>query len=220
METPVRRDTVALHPTAARSTDMRERGKLATRQALLDAAMELFARHGFEDATIARIAELADVSTRTFFLHFPSKEAVLTGGDDARVELVTHILRTPEPGENAVEVFSRALHTMIDDYPPQEVQLALMRLRLSATSPAFRTSMAQRHNVAEARYAATLTEHFPQEFDRIGAGATVAAVMAAIRSAAHLTLRRNEPPEQVREAMRRAVDVVLWGRARTVPRQH
>jgi AcrR family transcriptional regulator len=55
----------------------RDRKKQRTRRGIYDAAMRLFARHGFSAVTIADICEEADVGRGTFFLHFPTKAALL-----------------------------------------------------------------------------------------------------------------------------------------------
>ena len=60
-------------PTVGR----RERKKAATRQALADAALNLFIEHGYDAVTLHDVAEAADVSTTTLLKHFPSKEALV-----------------------------------------------------------------------------------------------------------------------------------------------
>ena len=62
------------------TSSRRDQHKSRTRQALRQAALELFAAQGFDATTTEEIAERAGVSVRTFFRYFPTKELVLFHG--------------------------------------------------------------------------------------------------------------------------------------------
>ncbi len=71
-ESPVVRDEPgSVAPTGTTT----ERGK-RTRRRLLDAAEEVFAEHGYHDASVARIVERAGVAQGTFYIYFPSKQEI------------------------------------------------------------------------------------------------------------------------------------------------
>ncbi|CAM3424047.1 TetR family transcriptional regulator [Kibdelosporangium persicum] len=67
---------------------LRERKKQRTREALIDAAHELFCTNGYEATTIDQIAEAVEVSSRTFFRYFTSKEDVALSLADEQVTAI------------------------------------------------------------------------------------------------------------------------------------
>ncbi|MFV0259436.1 MAG: TetR family transcriptional regulator [Acidimicrobiales bacterium] len=76
----------------------RERKRRSTRAAIVEAAFDLFEAHGYNQTSIDDITERADVARRTFFRHFPGKDAVLLPDFDDYLATVTHRLaQAPEP---------------------------------------------------------------------------------------------------------------------------
>jgi len=79
-----------------RTVPTRAETKAATRQAILDAAAEVFAAEGFGGASVRRIAQVAGHTTGALFAHFPTKEAVflalLEDRYDRKLSAVTETL--------------------------------------------------------------------------------------------------------------------------------
>ncbi|ETB35563.1 TetR family transcriptional regulator [Mycobacterium avium subsp. hominissuis 10-5606] len=79
--------------------DRSPRGEHAdrVRNALLEAALELFSANGYDETTTDQIAESAGVSPRTFFRYFPTKESVLFFGEYDFIDAVSGVyLAQPE----------------------------------------------------------------------------------------------------------------------------
>ena len=57
--------------------DRHEQRRLETRRRLLEAAEHVFGQKGYVEASVLDITEAADVSKRTFYLHFKDKENVI-----------------------------------------------------------------------------------------------------------------------------------------------
>ena len=76
---------------------LRERKKIRTRAALIDAAMELCLKQGYEQTTVEQIAASADVSPRTFSRYFATKDAVFLTLLDDYAHAVAEELETVEP---------------------------------------------------------------------------------------------------------------------------
>jgi AcrR family transcriptional regulator len=103
---------------------LRERKKRATRAAIHDAGMRLFAEQGFAGTTVDQIAETADVSRATVFHYFPTKEDIVFGDAPAAVDALAEALRD-RPAIPAVREWLGGLAGWIE--PDLVLQLRLMR---------------------------------------------------------------------------------------------
>ena len=81
----------------------RERKKAQTRQALADAALELFLARGYDEVGVKEVADAADVSVTTLFKYFPSKEALLFDQDDDIEAALVLAVRGRPPGCSIVD---------------------------------------------------------------------------------------------------------------------
>src|SRR5689334_7613306 len=120
---------------------LRERKKQRTRATLIDAAVELCDRQGFERTTVDQIAAVADVSPRTFSRYFATKDAVaLALIDDALGTAADELSRQP-PDLNHFEALRRsyiAMYTGTKTAPAgslsAERMLCTIRIIMSSTA--------------------------------------------------------------------------------------
>ena len=88
---------------------LRERSKARRRAAIIRAALELFAEHGYEATTIADIAARAEVAPRTVAMYFPSKQDIAMARFSQSVDELSQALGNREPGESGMAIMARWL---------------------------------------------------------------------------------------------------------------
>jgi AcrR family transcriptional regulator len=86
---------------------LRERKKQRTRETIAHAAHELFAQRGYHATTLPDIAQAADVSTRTIFAYFPSKEDILFSDFPVMKQALAQALAERPDGQDTLETVRR-----------------------------------------------------------------------------------------------------------------
>ncbi|NUR92326.1 MAG: TetR family transcriptional regulator [Nonomuraea sp.] len=192
---------------------LRERKKQRTRRALVEAALRLFTEQGYEETTLAEIAAAADVSTRTFFSYFASKEDVLFYDTSARMDQLLAMLDEPLPGEGVAELLVRVIKASQDwlDNEEYDLDLAPERMNLVMSVPALQARALHLLFDSQLRMARAVHAAFPDEVDEVGAAAAVGALVGASKLAVWAAVVRGDPVDDLRVAMSRAVDLVMRG---------
>ena len=116
----------------AEHSGRRERKKLTTHQLLRSAALRLGAERCLADVTVEEIAEEADVSVRTFYDHFHSKEDAMIGFDAYRVDQLRVALAERPLGESALDALHTVLRMMLEESSFEWP----LRMKVIATNPA------------------------------------------------------------------------------------
>ncbi|MBP2581970.1 AcrR family transcriptional regulator [Streptomyces sp. PvR006] len=88
---------------------LRERKKQRTREALIKVALELFTAHGYERTTVDEIVDTVEVSQRTFFRYFSSKEEVAFAVQQMVEERFVEALRRRPPDEGPFDALRNAV---------------------------------------------------------------------------------------------------------------
>jgi AcrR family transcriptional regulator len=164
------------------SLGLRERKKQRTREAIVEAAFELFAERGFAGTTIADIAEAAEIAPRTFFSYFPSKDDVVFHDFEQKHEFVARLLRDREPGTNAIDALRAGIAISLAVPDAEHLEEKRLRARLVRENE----SLAAHNEHLKGKFAELLTEAVAEDLGetpgdlrpRLVAATTVAALSA------------------------------------------
>jgi AcrR family transcriptional regulator len=110
-------------------TDRRQRRSEETRARIFEAAVKLFAKHGFPNVTVEQITEAADVGKGTFFNYFPTKEHLLVAMAEVRKDLVAEAARAAQGATTVKPLILRLVMNMAQARATSQI---MMRSTLGA----------------------------------------------------------------------------------------
>jgi AcrR family transcriptional regulator len=131
----------AAHPQPSQQApeSLRERKKRLTRVAIFTAAQALFGERGFDDVTVAEIADAANISVKTLFTYIGAKEELLFGGRPTVLDAIVEAVGSRRLGQTPLVAAGQALLAAVDD-KDQDRSLDAF-LRLAGSGPAARSRL-------------------------------------------------------------------------------
>ncbi len=118
---------------------LRASKKLQVRGELAASANKLFAARGFDAVTVDEIVGAVNVSRRSFFRYFPTKEAAFFARRADQTLRLQALLAAPVGNEAPFDTVRRALLTLADEYMDQKKQI-LIEHKVLAKAPALLAS--------------------------------------------------------------------------------
>jgi AcrR family transcriptional regulator len=133
--------------------DLVNRRLVQTRAEIVDAALELFAAHGFDDTSMEQVADAAGVSRRTIYRYFPTKDDLVFESPRKWLAVFNETIDTRGPDEPTRDVFARALLD-VARFVESDRDTVLAGFSILAASPA----LMSRHGRSDAEWSARYLE--------------------------------------------------------------
>ncbi|GIE89623.1 TetR/AcrR family transcriptional regulator [Actinoplanes regularis] len=158
-------------------TGLRERKKQETRQRLADLATAMFIERGFDNVSVAEVAEAAGVSKVTVFNYFPRKEDLFFDRTPEFAELLTSAVRSRDAETTPLAAIRELVLGLFDARHPMAgfAEAAPLFWNVVLNSPALRARAREAVEELEALMATLFTEAYGAPAARLTAALTVAA---------------------------------------------
>src|SRR5580704_9831515 len=173
-------------PAAAPEPEgLRARKKRLTRDAIFAAADRLFAQRGFENVTVAEIADAANVSVKTVFTYVSAKEELLFRGQPTVLDAVVRAVANRRLGQTPLVAAAQALLAAVGE---RDENLSLTGFQAMISSgPAARSLARARWEETENRLAEVLlaeapAAHADSPAERAARRLTAAQIMVLVRT--------------------------------------
>ena len=122
------------------------------RERLVVAALQLFSEQGYDETTVAEIAERAGLTKSTFFRHFPDKRDVLSAGQEALSRLLVEGIASAPPQATALTAVAAGLERAASAMGPFNRELAPLLQAAIATS----TELQERYALKQVGFVAAM----------------------------------------------------------------
>jgi AcrR family transcriptional regulator len=189
----------------AEKLGLRERKKQQTRETIARAALRLFAEQGYDQTTLAEIAEAADVAPRTIFAYFESKEDILLCEEGSFLAALKRRLEERPAGTTTVD----AIREFLVGIKEADAD-AKLRKEIISASPALQMKMRGRHAEMEPMLAASIAKDLGSEPGDIRPLLVAASITAAFTSVRDRIFEAESRGERVDHEMAMAIlDEVL-----------
>lgn len=127
--------------TVSEPTNRRERQSAERRERLFRAALELFARKGFDETTVEDITNAADLGKGTFFNYFPSKEHILLAFGEMQLGKLRAAFDEMREKNVPVPAFLRSLGPRMTQEPIRNPSIIRILLQAFLTNSSAREPM-------------------------------------------------------------------------------
>lgn len=135
---------------------LRERKKRQTREEISAVATRLFIERGFEQVTIAQVAEAANVAKMTVTNHFPLKEDLVFDRHEEILAGLTDVVAGRAPGESVLDAARRYYREALRRGDPTLGQIGVEFARMIEASPSLVARERQMHDQRELALARVL----------------------------------------------------------------
>ena len=191
------------------SPGLRERKKQKTRDTIIKVALELFAEQGYEHTTIAEIADAAEVSPRTIFAYFPSKEDIVFCQLPEAQERLGQALRERPDGATALDVLRDFIAASLSSDPN-----TVLRKRIVESDETLQRGERARNGPFEQLLVEAIAEDLHAGPDDIRPQIVAAAAVAAftaVRERDPASPPDSDSPEQTMAVIDDIMDFVRGG---------
>jgi AcrR family transcriptional regulator len=178
---------------------LRKHARRAIRSALSEAAQELFVKQGYEATTVDDIAAAANISPRSFFRYFASKDEIVIGNHERQSDELAAALSSRPIDEPVWDALRRTFDVAVHYYADaRRLERAAAMLSIITSNPTLHASYLEKQERIQQRLIDLLCERAARRGERVEANdiltrAIVGSAYACFQTAIRAAFLSKEP---------------------------